>query len=86
MVKAAAISLCSKLVAGMKHVTSSLEDGFMSKTRNATSELAFIILSKMYCFVCMIHFVISQLTKCFKEEINNLYNYSSLMGGYLPIA
>ena len=83
MVKAAAISLCSKLVAGMKHVTSSLEDGFMSKARN---ELAFIILSKVYCFVCMIHFVISQLTKCFKEEINNLYNYSSLMGGYLPIA
>ena len=29
----------------------------------------------------MIRFAMSQLTQCFKDGINNLYNYSALMGG-----
>lgn len=81
-VKAVATSLSSKLAAGMKHVTSSMGNAFTSKVHRATGALgSFLSSLKRIALYRMIRFAMSQLTQCFKEGINNLYNYSSLMGG-----
>ena len=81
-IKAVATNLGSKLAAGMKQVTSSLGNAFTSKVHNATSALgSFLSSIKRIALYRMIRFAMSQLTQCFKEGINNLYNYSSLMGG-----
>lgn len=81
-VKAVATNLGSKLAAGMKQVTSSLGNHFTSKVHNATSALgSFLSSIKRIALYRMIRFAMSQLTQCFKDGINNLYNYSALMGG-----
>ena len=81
-IKAVATNLGSKLAAGMKQVTSSLGNAFTSKVHNATSALgSFLSSIKRIALYRMIRFAMSQLTQCFKDGINNLYNYSALMGG-----
>lgn len=81
-IKAVATTLGSKLAAGMKQVTSSLGNAFTSKVHNATSALgSFLSSIKRIALYRMIRFAMSQLTQCFKDGINNLYNYSALMGG-----
>lgn len=81
-IKAVATSLGSKLAAGVKQVTSSLGDRFTSKVHRATSALgSFLSSIKRIALYRMIRFALSQLTQCLQEGINNLYNYSSLMGG-----
>lgn len=81
-IKAVATNLGSKLAAGMKQVTSSLGNHFTSKVHNATSALgSFLSSIKRIALYRMIRFAMSQLTQCFKDGINNLYNYSALMGG-----
>lgn len=81
-IKAVATPLGSKLAAGMKQVTSSLGNAFTSKVHNATSALgSFLSSIKRIALYRMIRFAMSQLTQCFKDGINNLYNYSALMGG-----
>lgn len=81
-VKAVATNLGSKLAAGVKQVTSSLGNRFTSKVHNATSALgSFLSSIKRIALYRMIRFAMSQLTQCFKDGINNLYNYSALMGG-----
>lgn len=81
-IKAVATTLGSKLAAGMKQVTSSLGNAFTSKVHNATSALgSFLSSIKRIALYRMIRFAMSQLTQCFKDGINNLYNYSDLMGG-----
>lgn len=81
-IKAVATTLGSKLAAGMKQVTSSLGNAFISKVHNATSALgSFLSSIKRIALYRMIRFAMSQLTQCFKDGINNLYNYSALMGG-----
>ena len=66
----------------MKQVTSSLGNAFTSKVHNATSALgSFLSSIKRIALYRMIRFAMSQLTQCFKDGINNLYNYSALMGG-----
>ena len=81
-IKAVATNLGSKLAAGMKQVTSSLGNAFTSKVHNATSALgSFLASLKRIALYRMIRFAMSQLTQCFKDGINNLYNYSALMGG-----
>lgn len=81
-IKAVATNLGSKLAAGMKQVTSSLGNSFTSKVHNATSALgSFLSSIKRIALYRMIRFAMSQLTQCFKDGINNLYNYSALMGG-----
>lgn len=81
-IKAVATNLGSKLAAGMKQVTSSLGNAFISKVHNATSALgSFLSSIKRIALYRMIRFAMSQLTQCFKDGINNLYNYSALMGG-----
>lgn len=81
-IKAVATTIGSKLAAGMKQVTSSLGNAFTSKVHNATSALgSFLSSIKRIALYRMIRFAMSQLTQCFKDGINNLYNYSALMGG-----
>lgn len=81
-IKTVATNLGSKLAAGMKQVTSSLGNRFSSKVHNATSALgSFLSSLKRIALYRMIRFAMSQLTQCFKDGINNLYNYSALMGG-----
>lgn len=81
-IKAVATTLGSKLAAGIKQVTSSLGNAFTSKVHNATSALgSFLSSIKRIALYRMIRFAMSQLTQCFKDGINNLYNYSALMGG-----
>ena len=81
-IKAVTTNLGSKLAAGMKQVTSSLGNAFTSKVHNATSALgSFLSSIKRIALYRMIRFAMSQLTQCFKDGINNLYNYSALMGG-----
>lgn len=81
-IKAVATNLGSKLAAGMKQVTSSFGNAFTSKVHNATSALgSFLASIKRIALYRMIRFAMSQLTQCFKDGINNLYNYSALMGG-----
>lgn len=81
-VKAVTTNLGSKLAAGVKQVTSSLGNRFTSKVHNATSALgSFLSSIKRIALYRMIRFAMSQLTQCFKDGINNLYNYSALMGG-----
>lgn len=81
-IKAVATNLGSKLAAGMKQVTSSLGNHFTSKVHNATSALgSFLSSIKRIALYRMIRFAMSQLTQCFKDGINNLYNYSALIGG-----
>lgn len=81
-VKAVATSLSSKLAGGVKQVTSSLGNRFTSKVHSATSALgSFLSSIKRIALYRMIRFALSQLTQCLQEGINNLYNYSSLMGG-----
>lgn len=81
-IKSVATSLGSKLAAGMKQVTSAFGNAFTSKVHNATSALgSFLASLKRIALYRMIRFAMSQLTQCFKDGINNLYNYSALMGG-----
>lgn len=81
-IKSVATSLGSKLAAGMKQVTSAFGNAFTSKVHNATSALgSFLASIKRIALYRMIRFAMSQLTQCFKDGINNLYNYSALMGG-----
>lgn len=92
-IKSVTTGLGSKLAAGMKQVTSSLGSGtkniistfgnkMISPIKSATKALGSFLLSlKRIALYRAIRFAMSQLTQCFKDGINNLYNYSALMGG-----
>lgn len=92
-IKSVATNLGSKLAAGMKQVTSALGSGtksmvsafgnkMISPIKNVTRALgSFLSSLKRIALYRMIRFAMSQLTQCFKDGINNLYHYSSLMGG-----
>lgn len=80
-IKAVASTLGSKLAAGMKNVTSNL------KKMNPVAQIANGKLGQLFsslkriAMYRAIRFFFSQLTAAMKEGIQNLYMYSSLMGG-----
>lgn len=80
-IKAVASTLGSKLAAGMKNVTSNL------KKMNPVAQIANGKLGQLFsslkriAMYRAIRFLFSQLTAAMKEGIQNLYMYSSLMGG-----
>lgn len=80
-IKAVASTLGSKLAAGMKNVTSNL------KKMNPVAQIANGKLGQLFsslkriAMYRAIRFFFAQLTAAMKEGIQNLYMYSSLMGG-----
>ena len=80
-IKAVASTLGSKLAAGMKNVTSNL------KKMNPVAQIANEKLGQLFsslkriAIYRAIRFFFAQLTAAMKEGIQNLYMYSSLMGG-----
>lgn len=80
-IKAVASTLGSKLAAGMKNVTSNL------KKMNPVAQIASGKLGQLFsslkriAMYRAIRFFFAQLTAAMKEGIQNLYMYSSLMGG-----
>lgn len=80
-IKAVASTLGSKLAAGMKNVTSNL------KKMNPVAQIANGKLGQLFsslkriAMYRAIRFFFSQLTAAMEEGIQNLYMYSSLMGG-----
>ena len=92
-IKSVATGLGSKLAAGMKQVTSALGSAtknmissfgnkMISPIKNGTKALGgFLSSLKRIALYRAVRFAISQLTQGIKDGINNLYNYSALMGG-----
>lgn len=92
-IKSVATGLGSKLAAGMKQVTSALGSAtknmissfgskLISPINNGTKALGgFLSSLKRIALYRAVRFAISQLTQGIKDGINNLYNYSALMGG-----
>lgn len=80
-IKAVASTIGSKLAAGVKNVTSNLKK--MNPVAQSTSgKLGQLFSSlKRIAMYRAIRFFFSQLTAAIKEGIQNLYMYSSLMGG-----
>lgn len=80
-IKAVASTLGSKLAAGVKNVTSNLKK--MNPVTQLTSGKLGQLFSSLQRIAMYraIRFFFSQLTAAMKEGIQNLYMYSSLMGG-----
>lgn len=80
-IKAVASTLGSKLAAGMKNVTSNLKKmNPVAQITNGKLGQLFSSLKRIAMYRA-IRFFFSQLTAAMKEGIQNLYMYSSLMGG-----
>lgn len=80
-IKAVASTLGSKLAAGMKNVTSNLKK-MNPVAQIANGKLGQLLSSlKRIAMYRAIRFFFAQLTAAMKEGIQNLYMYSSLMGG-----
>lgn len=70
------------MAAGMKAVTSTLGNKLLPTTKKTTGALGRLVGAfKRIALYRMIRFVFSQLAQAMKEGINNLYQYSNLMGG-----
>ena len=70
------------MAAGMKAVTSTLGNKLLPITKKTTGALGRLVGAfKRIALYRMIRFVFSQLAQAMKEGINNLYQYSNLMGG-----
>ena len=81
-IKSLASSLGSKLAASMKNFTSSLGKGFTSPLKKATSGLGKLGYAfKQVLLYQGLSSLIYGFANAMKEGINNLYQYSSLMGG-----
>lgn len=80
-IKAVASTLGSKLAAGMKNVTSNLKKmNPVAQIANGKLDQLFSSLKRIAMYRA-IRFFFAQLTAAMKEGIQNLYMYSSLMGG-----
>jgi len=80
-IKAVASTLGSKLAAGMKNVTSNLKKmNPIAQIANGKLGQLFSSLKRIAMYRA-IRFFFAQLTAAMKEGIQNLYMYSSLMGG-----
>lgn len=80
-IKAVASTLGSKLAAGMKNVTSNLKKmDPVAQIANGKLGQLFSSLKRIAMYRA-IRFFFAQLTAAMKEGIQNLYMYSSLMGG-----
>lgn len=81
-IKSLASSLGSKLAASMKNFTSSLGKGLTSPLKKATSGLGKLGYAfKQVLLYQGLSSLIYGFANVMKEGINNLYQYSSLMGG-----
>ena len=70
------------MAAGVKAITSTLRSKLSPATSKATSKMGqFFASIKRIAMYRLIRMALSAITKAFKEGINNLYQYSNLMGG-----
>ena len=72
----------SRLAAFVKNVTSAIGKGLNPTLKKSTGRLGqFFNSIKRIALYRAIRFMLSELTKAFKEGVNNLYQYSNVMGG-----
>ena len=72
----------SRLAAFVKNVTSAIGKGLNPTVKKSTGRLGqFFNSIKRIAMYRLIRFALSELTKAFKEGVNNLYQYSNAMGG-----
>ena len=70
------------MASAIKNVTARIKNGLSPAAKGATGKLGqFFNSIKRIAMYRLIRFALSELTKAMREGINNLYQYSNLMGG-----